>query len=64
MTTPPPRRPHPWTTPLRPPAHAAHHPEPTGTAADRMLRDDHRSHGGRCVRCAVPWPCATARSAV
>ncbi|MEV7599847.1 hypothetical protein AB0O91_20935 [Kitasatospora sp. NPDC089797] len=24
----------------------------------RILRDEHRSDNGQCVRCEVPWPCS------
>ncbi|MEV7023349.1 hypothetical protein [Kitasatospora sp. NPDC093558] len=30
----------------------------------RMLLDDHRSDGGRCVRCDAAWPCSVAADAM
>ncbi|MFJ9447204.1 hypothetical protein ACIRRH_35945 [Kitasatospora sp. NPDC101235] len=64
MTTPPPRHPHPQAAPLRAPANTTrHHPEPTGTATARTPRDDHRTQNDRRARRALPWPCATDRSA-
>ncbi|MFE5582425.1 hypothetical protein [Kitasatospora sp. NPDC056531] len=38
--------------------------ESAAATRTRMLLDDHRSDGARCVRCGTAWPCTIAADAL
>ncbi|MBV6699363.1 hypothetical protein [Kitasatospora aureofaciens] len=64
-------KPHPWTVDLvnidpgagrRSPRQVSQ--ENSAATRTRMLMDEHRSNGGRCVRCDTAWPCTPAADAM